>query len=72
MLGLTMPIPHIRLDTPLVQQFLDVGPLGALWLCDGAALLQGPRGVAKATAQNLEVSIALVAQRGVGCSGRGE
>lgn len=53
----------------MVEKLLDVWPLGAFGLRDGAPLLQGSRGVAEASAENLQVIVALVPQLGVSCGG---
>lgn len=62
---------HIKHDTkchqPLVKQFLDVRPLWALRLSDGAAFFQGSRRITEAPAEDVQVSVALVTHLRVGC-----
>lgn len=57
-----MTVSTETLDLPLIQQLLDVGPLGALRFGDGAPLLQGPWSVAETASQNLQVGVVLVPQ----------
>lgn len=58
---------HTKCHQPLVKQFLDVWPLWALRLSDGAAFFQGSRCVTEAPAEDVQVSIALVTHLRVGC-----
>lgn len=53
----------------LIKQLLDVGPCGALGLCDGAAFLQGPRGIVQLLPEGLQVPVTLMAV-GVGDEGQ--
>lgn len=48
---------------------MDVRPLWAFRLGDGAPFLQGPRGVAEAPAQNFQVIVTLVSELRVCCGG---
>ncbi len=53
----------------LVEKFLNVGPCRALGLSDGAAFLQGPRGVVELLPQGFQVTITLMPVR-VGNEGK--
>lgn len=53
----------------LIEEFLNVGPCGTLRFSDGAAFLQGPRGIVELLPQGFQVTFTLVSV-GVGNEGK--